>query len=109
MLQYSQKLRINNAEGEKDEVIIMTKKAQKMVETYKERLDMTVFSYKQCFVTFDDALIELKKEQEMFENLKTSMYYYGMLSENEHTELVHTPHTLRDEAYNKLLDIKYNR
>lgn len=87
----------------------MTKKTTELVNKYEDRLDTLVFLYEHHVIDFDRFHSELKREETMFEELVTSMYYYHLISENDHSELTGVSYNKRYSAYNKALEIKLSR
>lgn len=85
----------------------MTKKTTTLVNKYQERINAEVWMFENGFIDFDKAHERIVKEEKMFEEMLTSMYYYGMISDKDHKELSCIPSNIRFEADDKLLNIKY--
>ena len=85
----------------------MTKKMEKIIKQYEEKLTLPAIGYKMEILTFEEAKKELNDIYEQFDELRTAMYHYNMISEKDFLETIHTGYTLQQVAYDKLLDLKY--
>ena len=87
----------------------MTKKMQKIIKTYEERLDTAVYTYEKGFCTYEEAREELRTEENRLTEMMTSMYFYSLLSDTDFRD----GYPLKTEIYlkymEKLIDLKYDR
>ena len=93
----------------------MTKKAEKMVATYKERLEINANYFITNAVAFNEETGKLDKEydftkgflkdiQKYFVDMIRGMYRFNMISEKDFNELYEKAHELQHEVFEKMLN-----
>ena len=93
----------------------MTKKAEKMVATYKERLEINETYFVTNAVAFNEETGKLDKEYEFtkgflkdikkaFDDMIYGMYRFDMLSEKDFNEVYTKSHDIYNETLEKMLD-----
>lgn len=93
----------------------MTKKAEKMVTTYKERLEINANYFITNAVAFNEETGKLDKEydftkgflkdiQKYFVDMIRGMYRFNMISEKDFNELYEKAHELQREVFEKMLN-----
>lgn len=81
----------------------MSKKAIKMLDEYKSKLDMIVFEYEKGFSDFSKSQKNAMEEMKRFENMISSMYHFNLLSEKDYMEFTNVPFKLECEVVDKIL------
>lgn len=87
----------------------MTKKVEKIVKTYEEKLDMQVFIFRENICDLETVLKNIREERAMFQNMLSSMFLYYLISKADYEELVYIPCNLADNAREKCWEIKRER
>ena len=93
----------------------MTKKAEKMVATYKERLEINANYFITNAVAFNKETGKLDKEydftkgflkdiQKYFIDMIRGMYRFNMISEKDFNGLYEKAHELQREVFEKMLN-----
>ena len=93
----------------------MTKKAEKMVATYKERLEINANYFITNAVAFNEETGKLDKEydftkgflkdiQKYFIDMIRGMYRFNMISEKDFNGLYEKAHELQREVFEKMLN-----
>ena len=93
----------------------MTKKAEKMVATYKERLEINANYFITNAVAFNEETGKLDKEydftkgflkdiQKYFVDMIRGMYRFNMISEKDFNELYEKAYELQREVFEKMLN-----
>ena len=93
----------------------MTKKAEKMVATYKERLEINANYFITNAVAFNKETGKLDKEynftrgflkdiQKSFIDMVRGMYRFNMISEKDFNELYGKAYDLYNEIFEKMLN-----
>lgn len=84
----------------------MTKKMTSIVKTYKDRMNQQVWLYEHGFITYEEAREKLNKECKMFDEMRTSMFYYHLISEDDFMQTTNVAFDVDDECFSRLLEIK---
>lgn len=87
----------------------MTKKTQKIVETYESKLDLYVTLYRENFRNLESTFDWIREENNKFEAMLSSMFSYNLISENDYRELTLIPYELADKAREKCWEIRRKR
>ena len=93
----------------------MTKKAEKMVATYKERLEINANYFITNAVAFNEETGKLDKEydftkgflkdiQKYFIDMIRGMYRFNMISEKDFNELYEKEHDIYHEIIDKMIN-----
>ena len=87
----------------------MTKKLEKIVAKYNEKLEVEVFMFEKGFNNIDEAMDKLKAKRKEFFALIENMYFYDLLSEKDflfaNNEIALSYY---EKAVDKVFDIKHN-
>ena len=75
----------------------MTKKMEKIIETYKEKLETAKWLYENGHYDFNEFQEETLKECCRLETMITTMFHYNLLSEKDFTEVTNIPFRKRCE------------
>lgn len=85
----------------------MTKKMEKMVNSLRDKMDTYTYLYEIKVIDFKKAMNNIYDERDEFDNMISSMFHFGVISENDFTETQFTASNLADEYLNKLHDISW--
>ena len=80
----------------------MTKKMEKLVNKYYEKMDSTVSVYKMGLFDKQEAIELIQREEKQFNELRFSMFAYDLLSEKDLMETTHTGTKKLFECMDKL-------
>ena len=77
----------------------MTKKMQNMIIKLSEKMNTEFWLYENGFNNFSKAYKCLMEEQHKFDDMRSNMFHFGLISEEEFLD---TTHTASDLFYRKV-------
>ncbi len=83
----------------------MTKKMEKIVDTMKEKMNDVAWMYEQKYIDFTELQNRTMELVNQFEDMKSGMYHYNLISEKDFDETTHTAWKYRNSIINKIIGL----
>lgn len=83
----------------------MSKEVKELYEKYSARLDLVVRLYKQGFSSFESSREELRNELHQFNDMRSTMFLYGLISEEDFKDTCELSYEMYDKSFNVILEI----
>ena len=87
----------------------MTKKMAAIVSKYQDKVNLWVSLFEKGHSSIVEAMEDIKYEMECFDELRTNMYHYDLLSEKDFDATAHTSYEIYKVAYDRLRDIRVSK
>lgn len=87
----------------------MTKKMSEITKKLNHNMETIVWLYDHNIITYEKAREELREEEKAFNELRSSMFHYGLLSEKDFMETCHTGTRVYNYMIDKCMEISWNR
>ena len=83
----------------------MTKKTQNIVNEMCNRMDKHAYWYSKGIMKFGELQKSLRREVKMFDNLRTGMFFYDLMSEKDFNETILIAEHKMDDIIDNILNI----
>ena len=84
----------------------MTKKMQEIIRKYENKLSLECMMYEDGIQDYESTVKWMREKRNEFEQFKSSLYMYGMISDKDHSETTFTAYEIHNKYINKLWEIQ---